>query len=67
MKEFLKKCGLNGEQVNMVEVFLIMYGYSTIEELIAKTNEELAQHKGWNEDVKACIEKVRTYSSSANQ
>lgn len=66
MKEFLKKCGLNGEQINMVEVFLLLYGYSTLDELLSKTNEELAQHKGWDDEIKACIDKIRANSSPTN-
>jgi hypothetical protein len=64
MRDFLKACGLDGEQINMVEVFMLLYGYATIEELMAKTNEELTQHKGWDVDIENCINKIRSYKDS---
>lgn len=63
MREFLRNCGLNPEQINMVEVFILLYGYKSLEELLEKTTEELAEHNGWDDDVAHCINLIREHQS----
>jgi hypothetical protein len=60
MNEILENYPLTPEQVNMVKVFMILYGYETLEELLAKSPDELEQeHKDWNEDIAQCITILR--------
>ena len=61
MREFLRACGLNPEQINMVEVFILLYKYESLEELLAKTTEELAEHPGWDDDIAHCISLIRQH------
>lgn len=59
MREMLKNKGLTAEEVNLVEVFMLLYGYSSLEELLSKTTKELEEHKDWDEEVASCIEKIQ--------
>lgn len=65
MREFLKSCGLTAEEVNLIEVFMLLYGYDSIEELMSKTNEQLTAHKGWDDEVEKCIDQVRKHSANS--
>lgn len=59
MKQSLNKYHLSEEEMNMVKVFMLLYGYDSVEELIGKTENELKKHKGWNNEIVACIEKMK--------
>lgn len=59
MKKVLKKYPLTNEEINMVEVFMLLYGYDSIKTLVGKPFEELRKHKDWNEEIAVCIEKIK--------
>jgi hypothetical protein len=64
MNENLANYPLTGEQANMVKVFMLLYGYNTLEELLAKTNEELEQlHTQWDENIARCLEIIRLHQN----
>jgi len=60
MKENLDHYPLSDEELNMVQVFMLLYGYQSIEELLSKSIEELSVHKDWNAQIEACILKIKT-------
>lgn len=59
MKQDLKKYPLTDEEVNMVHVFMLLYGYDSVDSLLGKTFEELQEHKDWNDEIKGCIQKMK--------
>lgn len=59
MKQVLKKYPLTDEEVNTVQVFMLLYGYDSVESLLEKTFEELQEHKDWNDEIKWCIQKMK--------
>lgn len=59
MKQVLKKYPLTDEEVNTVHVFMLLYGYDSVESLLEKTFEELQEHKDWNDEIKWCIQKMK--------
>lgn len=59
MKKDLKNYPLTDEEVNTVYVFMLLYGYSSVESLLEKTIEQLQVHKDWNDEIEACIVKMK--------
>jgi len=59
MKQSLSKYHLTEEEMNMIKVFMLLYDYDSVEELLAKSENELKMHKGWNNEVAVCIDKMK--------
>lgn len=64
MNENLANYPLTDEQANMVQVFMLLYDYDKLEDLLAKTNDELEQlHSQWDEDIARCLEIIRLHQN----
>lgn len=61
MKKVLKNYPLTDEEVNTVHVFMLLYGYHSVDMLLEKSFSELQEHKDWNDEIKACIEKMKAH------
>jgi hypothetical protein len=62
MKESLDSYPLSKEELNLVQVFMLLYGYETVEQLLSASIDELSVHKDWNEEIQACIQKMKAKS-----
>lgn len=63
MIEGIKNYPLTDEEKNMVEVFMLLYGYTSLQELLGKTEDELQKHKDWNGQIASCIGKMKEASN----
>jgi len=59
MRENLIKYHLTEEERNMIKVFMLMYSYDSVDELLGNTENDLKKHKGWNKEVAVCIDKMK--------
>lgn len=59
LKILLLKCPLSMEEVDKLIVYMIYFNIDTIEELVAKTDEDLAENGEWTERVKPFIQIVK--------
>lgn len=59
MRENLNKYHLSEEERNMIKVFMLLYGYNSVDELLDNTENDLEKHKGWNSEMKVCIDKMK--------
>lgn len=59
LKILLLKYPLSMEEVDKLIVYMIYFNIDTIEELVAKTDEDLAENGEWTERVKPFIQIVK--------
>lgn len=63
MKKNLKSYPLTDEEINMMEVFMLLYGYTSLDELLSKSQKELRKHKDWNDQIASCINRMKSASA----
>jgi hypothetical protein len=59
LKTLLLKYPLSLEEVDKLIIYMIYFNIDTIEELVAKTDDDLAKNGEWTERVKPFIQIVR--------
>ncbi|PWH86765.1 hypothetical protein [Brumimicrobium oceani] len=63
MKAILKRYKLTDEEINTVVVFMLLYGYKSVDDLLNTESKELVKHKDWNEEIAACILKMKDFKA----
>jgi len=63
MKKNLKSYPLTDEEINMMEVFMLLYGYTSLDELLSKSQKELQKHKDWNDQIASCVNRMKSASA----
>jgi len=53
------KYNLEKEEVNMIEAFMLLYGYSSIKSFMEKDLSELQKHKDWNLELENIYHKMK--------